>query len=138
MEAFEADIDAEAGTIAFWHASYGFAWSWSGRGHGTASLWAGDPNGPSFLEDEFTVQVTDGRPWVEWSNAKGQSGWRPDKDEDEDDYAPKPEGEVGGAGAADPPGGRTDPLRGENSWGGSWRRRAATGRGRSKSGQPTR
>jgi len=97
MEAFEAAVDFERGTITFWHATYGFAWSWCGRGHGTAALWAGDPNGPCFLEDEFTVRETDGSLWVEWSNAKGQSRWRPDRDEDEEDYVPKPEGEVWGA-----------------------------------------
>src|SRR5262245_30550024 len=91
---FEAVVEAGRGAVTFLYASYGFAWSWGGRGHGTASLWAGDPNGPCFLEDEFTVQTTDGRPWVEWANAKGQSRWRPDSDEDEDDYVPKPEGEV--------------------------------------------
>src|SRR5687768_16597858 len=68
--------------------------TWSGPRRGSAALWAGDPNGPSFLAAEFIVHDDADGPWVEWSWPKGQSRWRPDRDEDELDYVPKPEAEM--------------------------------------------
>src|SRR5262245_54178070 len=94
----DAVVDLERGTIAAWYnATYGFARSWSGPCRGKAALWAGDPNGLCFLEDEFAIRMTDGRRWVEWLRVKGQSRWRPERDEDELDYILPPDGYVWGA-----------------------------------------
>jgi hypothetical protein len=98
MDEGEPVVDLEPGTMTpWWGDAYGFAWSWSGPGCGRAPLWAGDPNGPCFLEDDFTIRMTDGRHRVEWSQVKGQSRWRPERDEDELDYVPLPLADVWGA-----------------------------------------
>ena len=62
---------------------YGVFWSWHGVGQGKFALSAGEPNGPSFAKGVFTIHNEVNGPWVEWQWPKGQSRWRPDRDEDE-------------------------------------------------------